>query len=142
MKMNSEYFVALAKTFEEHYGVEFQGIRNGAVTDTRERLIQFKTNIDVAMSVLDKNGLGDWLADRLVEIGDTVKDDFPLRIDVKHDPFLDERLRVANLPDEPQTRHGEEPGLRRGEAGEDRAVPQGRRSGRRAARRFPKSSSG
>ena len=55
------------------------------------------------MSVLDRNGLGDWLADRLVEIGDTVKDDFPLRIDVKRDPFLDDRLRVANLPDEPQT---------------------------------------
>ena len=33
MKMNSDYFVALAKTFEKHYGVEFQGIRNGAVTD-------------------------------------------------------------------------------------------------------------
>ena len=47
MKMNSEYFVALARTFEERYGVEFSGIRKGAVTDPRERLIQFKTNIDV-----------------------------------------------------------------------------------------------
>jgi transketolase len=103
MKMNSEYFVALARTFEERYGVEFSGIRQGPVTDPRERLIQFKTNIDVAMSVLDRDGLGDWLADRLVEIGDSVKDDLPLRIDVKHDPFLDDRLRVANLPVEPQT---------------------------------------
>ena len=77
MKMNSEYFVALAKTFEEHYGVEFVGIRQGPVTDPRERLIQFKANIDVAMSVLERNGLGDWLADRLVAIGDTVKDDMP-----------------------------------------------------------------
>ena len=34
------------------------------------------------MSVLDQNGLGDWLADRLVEIGDSVTDDLPLRIDV------------------------------------------------------------
>ena len=33
MKMNSEYFVALAQTFEEHYGVEFEGIRKGPVTD-------------------------------------------------------------------------------------------------------------
>ncbi len=78
-------------------------MRDGAVSDPRERLIQFKTNIDVAMSVLDRNGLGDWLADRLVEIGDSVKDDFKLHIDVKSDPFLDERLRVANLPEEPQT---------------------------------------
>jgi transketolase len=102
-KMNSEYFVALAKTFEDRYGVQFAGIRDGAVTDARERLIQFKTNIDVAMSVLEREGLGDWLADRLVEIGDSVKDQFPVRIDVKHDPFLDERLRVANLPEATQT---------------------------------------
>src|SRR5215471_1662157 len=103
-KMNSEYFVSLAQTFEDRYGVKFSGIRDGAVTDPRERLIQFKTNIDVAMSVLEREGLGDWLADRLVEIGDSVKDQFPVRIDVKHDPFLDERLRVANLPEETQTR--------------------------------------
>src|SRR6188508_1886257 len=103
MKMNSDYFVALCKTFEDKYGVEFQGIRNGAVTDTKQRLIQFKTNMDVAMSLLDKNGLGDWLADRIVEIGDQVKDDFKLSIDVKQDPFLDDRLRVANLPTDAQT---------------------------------------
>ena len=103
MKMNSEYFQALAKTFEDRYGVTFVGIRDGAVTDTRERLIEFKTNIDVAMSVLDRGGLGDWLADRLVAIGDTVRDDVPLRMSVGQDPFLDERLRVANLPVDPQT---------------------------------------
>src|SRR5208337_518960 len=61
LKMNSEYFVALARTFEQRYGVEFVGIRQGAVSAQRERLIQFKTNIDIAMSVLDRNGLGDWL---------------------------------------------------------------------------------
>ena len=102
MKMNAPYFVALARTFEEHYGVEFVGIRQGPVTDPRERLIQFKTNIDVVMSLLDRNGLGDWLADRLVSIGDTIKDEMPLHIDVKSDPFLDDRLRVANLPADPQ----------------------------------------
>jgi transketolase len=102
MKMNSEYFVALAHTFEQRYGVQFQGIRDGAVKDTRDRLIQFKTNIDVAMSVLEKNKLGDWLADHLVELGDSVRDDMPLRMAVKQDPFLDDRLRVANLPAEPQ----------------------------------------
>jgi transketolase len=102
MKMNAPYFVALARTFEEHYGVEFVGIRDGGVTDPRERLIQFKTNIDVVMSLLDRNGLGDWLADRLVSIGDTIKDEMPLHFDVKTNPFLDDRLRVANLPVEPQ----------------------------------------
>ncbi len=101
-KMNSEYFVALAKTFEHRYGVQFSGIRQGPVSDPKERLIQFKTNIDVVMSVLDRDGLGDWLADRLVEIGDSLKDELPVRIDVRHDPFLDDRLRVSNLPREPQ----------------------------------------
>ena len=123
MKMNSDYFVTLAKTFEDKYGVEFQGIRNGAVTDTKERLVQFKTNMDVAMSVLEKNGLGDWLADRIVEIGDQVKDDLKLSIDVKQDPFLDERLRVANLPGDPQTVKVKNPVVRRGEGNQDRAVP-------------------
>ncbi|HRW04896.1 MAG TPA: hypothetical protein P5121_07370 [Caldilineaceae bacterium] len=102
MKMNSDYFVALAESFERHFEVEFEGIRNGAVSDERERLLQFKTNIDVVMSLLDQNGLGDWLADRLTAIGDEVRDDFSLRIDNKNDPFLDERLAVANLPVEPQ----------------------------------------
>ena len=102
MKMNSEYFVALAESFEKKYGVEFSGIRNGPVTDPREILIQFKTNIDVVMSVLERNGLGDWIANRLVAIGDTLTDNPPLRIDSKKDPFLDDRLRIANLPVEPQ----------------------------------------
>jgi len=101
-KMNSDYFVALASTFEARYGVRFEGIRDGAVSNERDRLIQFKTNIDVAMSVLDLNGLGDWLADRLVGIGDTVRDDRPVYFSGKPDPFLDPRLKVANLPAEPQ----------------------------------------
>src|SRR5262245_65439766 len=103
MNMNSEYFVALARTFEARYGVEFRGISQGPVTDPRERLIQFKTNIDVVMSVLERDGLGDWLADRLVAIGDSVRDDVPLRIDPKHDPLLEEGLRVAHLTVEAQS---------------------------------------
>src|SRR6185436_7860488 len=95
-------FVALARTFEDKYGVKFQGIDAGPTKDTRDRLVQYKTNLDVVMSVLDKNGLGDWLADHLVEIGDSLKDSIPLRIPVDRDPFLDDRLRVANLPLEPQ----------------------------------------
>lgn len=101
-KMNSDYFVALAESFEKRFGISFDGIREGAVTDPKQRLIQFKTNVDKVMSVLDRNGLGDWLADRLVEIGDGVKDDRKLAIDNKTDPFLDERLRVANLPTDAQ----------------------------------------
>ncbi|MGQ4810615.1 hypothetical protein NKDENANG_04099 [Candidatus Entotheonellaceae bacterium PAL068K] len=102
LAMNSDYFVALAETFEKQYGVEFEGIRQGRVTDPSERLMQFKANIDVVMSLLDRNGLGDWLADRLVAIGDTVPNDLPLRVDISRDPFQDDRLRVSHLPVEPQ----------------------------------------
>jgi transketolase len=101
-KMNSEYFIALCESFEKKYGVKFEGIRDGAVSDTKARLVQFKTNLDVVMSVLDQNGLGDWVADRLVAIGDQVRDDHKLNINNTIDPFQDERLRVANLPMEPQ----------------------------------------
>ncbi len=100
-KMNSDYFIALASTFEERYGIEFDGIRKGPVTSERERLIQFKTNIDKVMSVFDQNGLGDWLADRLVQIGDGVKDDRDVYFGNKPDTFLDDRLKPANLPKDP-----------------------------------------
>jgi len=101
--MNGDYFQALAQTFEKRFGVEFEGIRHGALSDNRERLIQFKRNIDIAMSVLDHDGLGDWLANRLVENGDSLDDEMPLRIDRKTDPFQDPRLAVDKLPMEPQT---------------------------------------
>ena len=103
MKMNAPYFVALAETFEQRFGVAFEGIRDGAVSDETERLRQFKTNIDIAMSVLEHDGLGEWLADRLVEIGETVADNAKLRLDHTGDPFQDDRLRVDALPVEPQT---------------------------------------
>ena len=101
-KMNSEYFVALAGTFEERYGVAFDGIRNGPATSERERLVQFKTNIDKVMSVLDQNGLGDWLADRLVSLGDGIRDDRDVAFTKKGNPFQDERLLPSNLPTSPQ----------------------------------------
>jgi transketolase len=101
--MNSEYFLGLAKTFEDKYGVKFVGIEDGVVSDEKERLIQYKTNIDVVMSVLDKEGRGDWIADKLVEIGDQVENDIQLRVPTNIDPFQDERLNPVNIPVEPQT---------------------------------------
>ena len=101
--MNSDYFAALASTFENRYGVKFKGIGDGPVSDEKERLIQYKDNIDIAMSVLDENGLGDWVADRLVEIGELVEDKLTTRIDTSKDPFLDERLDYRTLSIDPKT---------------------------------------
>ena len=100
--INSEYFVALAESFERRYGVEFEGIRDGAPGSDAERLVQFKTNIDVALSVLEKrDGLGAWVADRLVSIGEGLERALPLGIESDRDPFMDERLTPAGLPEAP-----------------------------------------
>ena len=100
--INSPYFVALAESFEQRYGVEFQGIRDGAPESEAERLIQFKTNLDVALSVMDrKPGLGDWIADRLLAVAEGLDRQLPVDIDTTSDPFLDERLTPEGLPTGP-----------------------------------------
>ena len=99
--MNSDYFIALAKTFEDRYGVQFEGIGDGPVTDERERLLQYKANIDVVMSVLGKEGIGDWLSQRLVSLGESVPDQIPMRIDPTKNSFLDDRLNPNNLSTDP-----------------------------------------
>lgn len=99
--MNGDYFRALAASFEQRFGVSFEGLEKGAIKDDRERLLQFKRNVDIALSVLD-GGLGQWLAERLVTIGDGLTDDLPLKRRAPHDPFRDPRLAVAKLPVEPQ----------------------------------------
>jgi transketolase len=115
LKMNSPYFVALAGTFENRYGVEFAGIRDGKPAGEADRLIQFKTNIDIALSVLDKQpGLREWIAERLIEIAGTLERKLHLRFDVGGDPFQDNRLLVENLPTEPA-----EVGLKNPHGGEE-----------------------
>ena len=102
-KTNSEYFVALAESFEQKYGIEFEGIRDGIPATDAERLIQFKTNVDTLMSVMEqRDGLRDWIAERVVCIAETVDRSLSLNIDPTTNPFLDERLKVDNLPTTPQ----------------------------------------
>ena len=100
---NGDYFQALAGTFESRYSVKFLDIDKGAVSDEHTRLIQFKHNIDIALSILEKNELGSWLADRLVAIGDQVKDDLGLNNNGSIDPFDHPRLKVDQLPVTPQS---------------------------------------
>lgn len=97
--INAPYFVALAETFEQKYGVEFEGIRDGAPANEADRLVQLKTNVDVLLSVLEKKtGLGDWVTDRLLSIADGMEKDLPVAIDTTRDPFVDARLTPDGLP--------------------------------------------
>lgn len=129
--MNSEYFRlhspqlatmnhfvtisyrALATSFENRYGVKFHGIHDGVPKSERERLIQFKTNVDVVLSVLHqcvfshsmefsdtslistcRKGLGKWVANRLLDIAATLPQSIPLSIGSTNvDPFSDARLK-------------------------------------------------
>ena len=101
--MNGDYLVALAESFENEYGVKFVGLRDGPPASERERLIQLKTNVDIALSALDSTeGLREWLADRLLDIAATVDEAMPHRLMTDVDPFNDSRLKVENLPTEPQ----------------------------------------
>lgn len=111
--MNSPYFLALAESFERRFGVEFKGIREGTPKNERERLIEFKTNIDVCLSVLDqKDGLlRHWISHRLLNIAERFHTSRSSprwkhlldRFGAEKNPFEDERLRVEKLPLEPQT---------------------------------------
>ena len=109
--MNSPYFIALAESFEKHFGVTFEGIRDGAPKTEADRLKQFITNINIAFSTLDKNDgeLGGWIANRLVSIAENFRNARVLGESWSHvrsfyqpkkDPFADERLKVENLPRE------------------------------------------
>ncbi len=101
--MNSDYFVGLAESFEQAYGVRFEGIRDGAPATEAERLIQFRTNVDAVMSVMERRaGLRAWIAERVLDVAGTLDRSLRLRIDPAANPFLDERLRVENLPAEPR----------------------------------------
>jgi transketolase len=101
-KMNSEYIQALASSYENHFGVRFKGIHDGPTKSEPERLIQLKTNIDVALSVLEqRKGLRTWISERLLETAGKLDRNLQLEIPVDRDPFLDERLKPENLPLEP-----------------------------------------
>ncbi|MBN1980680.1 MAG: hypothetical protein JW795_04065 [Chitinivibrionales bacterium] len=102
--MNSQLFIQLAQSFEQTYGISFEGIRDGKPATEQERLLQFKTNIDKALSVLDRNpNLCQWLADTAVEHGQQVRGTVTVAYDGTCNPFNDMRLKVENLPTEPIT---------------------------------------
>ncbi|KAK3250409.1 hypothetical protein CYMTET_40211 [Cymbomonas tetramitiformis] len=100
--MNGEYFQALAASFEERFGVRFDGIADGPVSGA-ERIVQFQQNIDVALSVLDQDDgrLAKWVAERLTNIAyehGAVEAKANLSVSREGNPFKDRRLRLDEIP--------------------------------------------
>ena len=93
-KLNSEAFWATKKPFQDKYGVQFEGFGQPAPSDPAALQAQFRANLKVVADVLRADeALVDYLADRLVELGDSVPEHIPtFRLDTTKNPWKDERL--------------------------------------------------
>jgi len=97
--INAPYVCELMRTFEERFGVSFDKKRPA---NERERLMQCKHNVDVAMSILEKNGgyLRRMIAGRLINIAETIPESKVAVPDM--DPFSHPDLspeRLQNVGD-------------------------------------------
>ncbi len=99
-KPNSEIFWDTKREFADKYGVEFVGMGSGKPDTADAFRKQTGDNIQAALSLLDDEQYCQWLADRLVELGDSVPEKLEgvsLGLDPAQDPdFTD----PSTLPDE------------------------------------------
>ncbi|SVD84358.1 uncharacterized protein METZ01_LOCUS437212, partial [marine metagenome] len=74
-KRNSEQFWSIRRGFSEKYGVEFEHMDKPAKDDFEANKLQMKSTLDSVMSLFDKiPGLTDYLADRLLELAESIPD--------------------------------------------------------------------
>lgn len=115
-KPNNEVFWETKREFAERYGVEFHGFGQPRPESDEEFRQQTAENMQAALSLLDDPELCQYLADRLVDLGESV----PKRIEgVKvrpdQDPAADPELTdPARLPDEVFFKPGEKQPNRKG----------------------------
>ncbi len=77
-KLNSEKFWTVRKEFAAKYGAAFVNVDGAAPKDEKALAVEFEANLKAVFDVLKKDEtLVDYLADRLVELGDSV----PERLD-------------------------------------------------------------
>lgn len=102
-KMNSEIFWETKRSFAEKYGVTFNNFGIEAPTDAASQRVEFEANLKVIMGVLHNDqALVDYLADRLVALGESVPLEMPsLRLEQRGNPFADPRLfDFRNYPED------------------------------------------
>ena len=93
-KIDCDLFWETKKPFMDKYGVTFVNYGGRAPQDPAELRAEFEANLKVVIDVLRRDQeLVDYLADRLVELGDSVPEEMPtLKIGKKGNPYKDERL--------------------------------------------------
>jgi len=102
-KMNSELYWKLRHEFADKYGTQWSGLDQSAPADAGELRAQFEANLKaVADTISEDDELVDYLADRLVDLGDSVPEEIPsFRLDTGRNPWNDARLwDYANYPKE------------------------------------------
>lgn len=93
-KLNSELFWQGRRAFAEKYGVRWSGQDEPAPEDPAAFQAQFEANLAVIADVVaSDDALVEYLADRLVELGDSVPETIPgFRLDTSRNPWQDPRL--------------------------------------------------
>ena len=93
-KINDELFWETKRQFAEKYGVSFVNMGGKAPTEPTALQEEFAANLEVVMGVLRSDpGLVEYLANRLVELGESVPTEIPsFRLGKRGIPWQDTRL--------------------------------------------------
>ena len=95
-KMNSEIFWETKRPFAEQYGAQFVNFGGAAPADPAAQRAEFKANLAAVIEVLRRDqALVDYLADRLVALGEGVPEEIP---GFKLEPELRTRRRGGQSP--------------------------------------------
>lgn len=109
-KLNSDLFWQTKKPFAEKYCVEFENFGGDGPLDHEALKSEFTANLKAVIEVLRTDqALVDYIADRLVEIGENVPESVPgFKLGAKGNPFQDDRLYdFENYPPELYAKPGE-----------------------------------
>lgn len=101
-KFNNASFWETKKTFMDKYGIDFEGYNQEGPAEKAARLEQARINMERVFQVFEKDPeLVDYLADRLVELGESVPESLDgVWVNTDKNPLKDPALlKVENLPD-------------------------------------------
>ncbi|MBZ0268026.1 hypothetical protein K8I85_07715 [bacterium] len=107
---NGEGYWKIRADFTAKYGIEFDGQGQEAPADAKALRAQVATNLQRALSLFEQDPeLLDYVADRLVEIGDSVPETIPgLKMDAAVPPFEDKEFwDFRNYPEEMWAKPGD-----------------------------------